>query len=547
MSRAAVHARGDGLVDVEPRVAVSVREPAIFASLVVAQLVPLLVFGHFPGWDGPAHVGAAAVIAHYRDPAYAAFREYFVVRAFPSPNVAGHLLLVALVPFVRAAVADKIVVATILVAIPCALRFAVGAIDPRARYLGYLGLPLALGWFVHAGQYNFCLGFAAFLATVGAWLRARPGPARAATFGALLVACYLCHIVALGGALLFVGALAAAEARDAGAATWLGRHALALVLAVAPVGLLVAAYALHTGSGPTARLPLAKLVVGLATLAPAIVVFAWREAGVGVAVVGAIVAVAARALRGARVGKGSRDAALLGLVAVSVVLYFVVPDSMAGGSFLSARLALLPYVALLLWAAGRDPGPAWRRAVVGVGVAGSLVLVALRMPAYAAFDRDLREYLSFAPELPRNATVLPLFFKTERTPGGGSAVSARTRPLDTAAGYLMADRGVVDLSHYESAFGYFPTGFRPPLDPYVHLATHPDWQQVLPPAVDIGRYERETAGRVDYVLVWGMRVAEPVIRDDPATAAIRAELDAHYRLVHESSPRALLQVYKRRE
>lgn len=58
-------------------------ESLAFVAVVALQALPLLFFRYFPNWDGPAHVGAAAVIARYDSPAATAFRQYFVLEPFP--------------------------------------------------------------------------------------------------------------------------------------------------------------------------------------------------------------------------------------------------------------------------------------------------------------------------------------------------------------------------------------------------------------------------------------------------------------------------------
>lgn len=165
------------------------------------------------------------------------------------------------------------------------------------------------------------------------------------------------------------------------------------------------------------------------------------------------------------------------------------------------------------------------------------------MPKYAAFDADLAEYLSVALLLPQNATVLPLFFTDEHQGEGGTAVSLRTRPLETAAGYLMAERGVVDLAHYEAAFNYFPVQFRESVAPFRFIGSSREWQEQIPPVVEFQSYSDRTPGKVDYVLLWGETVASDHVRTSPAVESVRRQLTAAYRLMF-TSPRGLLAAYR---
>ena len=63
---------------------------------------------------------------------------------------------------------------------------------------------------------------------------------------------------------------------------------------------------------------------------------------------------------------------------------------------------------------------------------------------------------------------------------------------------------IVDLGNYEAAADYFTTRFQPERSPFPALATMKDLE-AAPPVFDIGRYEKETRGRVDYILFYGGR------------------------------------------
>ncbi len=99
-----------------------------------------------------------------------------------------------------------------------------------------------------------------------------------------------------------------------------------------------------------------------------------------------------------------------------------------------------------------------------------------------------------------------------------------------ASGYLTPKLGVVNLSHYQGGFSYFPAHFRDPNLPVSSLEHSPE----------------KVDGMADYVLVWGARYAEPEDLSEPDTAAMLAELERNYRLIFTSDDRQLLDVYERR-
>jgi hypothetical protein len=96
----------------------------------------------------------------------------------------------------------------------------------------------------------------------------------------------------------------------------------------------------------------------------------------------------------------------------------------------------------------------------------------------------------------------------------------------------------VDLSLYEANEDYFPLLFRPSLNPYVYMSHGFLGIERVPPEVDLLGYPRRTGGRIDYVLLWGLRDGQ---RGDPQVRAVLDQLAAGYGLVARSpSGRVLL-------
>src|SRR4029453_19148167 len=163
-----------------------------------------------------------------------------------------------------------------------------------------------------------------------------------------------------------------------------------------------------------------------------------------------------------------------------------------------------------------------------------------------AFNRDLVEYVSAESALRSDSTFIPLSFIEQGEGLGGTAISKHTWPLDTAADYLMARNGRLNLAHYESAASGFMTRFRPELDPSQWIGSGLGWAWTVPPKCDFLTYASRTSGRVDYVLLWGRRVASREILESEAARSVLRQLDEGYRPVFASSPRGLMEVYERK-
>lgn len=522
-------------------------EPLLFALLALAPVIPVLGFRYFPNWDGPPHVATAYVFTHYNG----VFPVYFVRDFFPSANVAQYLVLTPLVAVLSPIVAEKVLVAVIMVSFPYATRYALRAVRPGATPLAYLALPFAAGFFVHAGFYDFALGLTFFFLVLGFWLRHAPHPTPRTTLvlAVLLLATYLCHVVDVLMALGFVGlhALWTASA-DRAAARDLGRRVQMLVLAVLPtLGLALAFFVARAGTGPVQWTSPRVLLQDLVTQKGNLAAFARPELVFGTLLTLAVAVLSLYAI--ARLmPRRLRDPshAFLVCAGVALVLYSVVPDRLQAGAFLSARLSLFPTFALLLWLAQFDL-PRWTRVVaIATAIVVVLGLVAVRMPRYRAFNHDIKEFVSVASMLRRNSTVAPVYYVTDNDGNPDVAQSKYTRPVQQATSYLMAKRHLVDLSHYEAKFSYFPIHWRADVDPTTTLGGN--LINRIPPRVHLLDYTRDTHGKghVDYVLVWGRKVAPRAALESPLGRELDRQLAAGFRLVGTSQPRGLLEVYEAR-
>jgi hypothetical protein len=539
-------------------------ENLLFIGLVFVILIPLFFFKYFPNWDGPAHVGGAAIFHHYNDLDRSAFREFFLVNPRPSPNLFGHALLVLFQIFVSPVWSEKLLVMLVFVSLPIAFRYLIVQLNVNARHLTYFVFPLTIGWFVYAGQYNFSLSISAFFLALGYWFqkKAEVRFQHILVLSFLLSILYFSHIVSYvmffvftfctiqweSIARRFIGDMPVEESLSE-----IARNLLPLLTASVPSATLAVVY-FSTGSlvGFGDRQPLFDLIKAFATLSSVLIVFDKAEYMFSIFVNISVIALFLVVFRNPR----ARNLKLpqIGFLLVFFVifaLYFLLPDALAGGSFLSSRLCLFAYIALVCWLAQFDFVSFMQRLIIASLVFATLGLTIIRLPIFIAFNRDITEFMSAAPLLRENATVLPLFYiydgyhGNEEDQNGITAYARRTRPMDFITGYLMAEQGVVDLAHYESGYDYFPTRFRAELDPTRYLGTATYWMESIPPAVNIENYFRTTSGRVDFVLVWGLNHATEEVLSDTKTLLIQRQLAMYYELIHTSEPRGLLQVYQR--
>lgn len=419
------------------------------------------------------------------------------------------------------------------------------------------------------GFYNFAYSLPLYEFVLGYWLRHHDRLTLRATLPLTILALllYLAHPVSLVAAWLAIGGLACwLKLLDGIGRVWQQRtlrplwtacrsRVLMTLGAFLPTLLLMGAFLGRQGLTPRDPQPTAQLWSQLQRL-DVLASYRSTEAYLSSALFWGFVMLIVYLL----IMKGwprqvSRWDGMFAVAACYVALYFLVPEGMSGGWFLSTRLQLYPCFALLLWFAMHDYARRIMRGIQVVAVALAVLLLGIHIRAYAELNDYLSEYLSGMPLMAPNTTLLSLSFSHQGHTPDGQVLAWQINPFLHTGGYIAAHRGLVDLLNYSANsdwFPLFPLRFRPELNPFRHLVpshdvrlaheapTHPlEWE---PPALDFLSYTQRTGGRVDYVLVWYVRSD---LREHPDTKAIFYRLEQQYMLLYTSPQRGFMRLYRR--
>ncbi len=542
---------------VESRTAVFERRAAgrLAAGLVLGAflLVPVWAFPLFPSQDGPSHVANSWILRALLTGRHAELTGTFEINLDPCPNWFSHASLAGLLTVFGPVAAEKVFLTVFVFALLAAFRYALAAFRPESAGLFGLILPFVYDSALHLGYYNRAFAAVPFLLSLGFWTRreGRLGIPGTAGLAFLLLWLYFCAAVGLVLALLGLGFLLAASTLEERLRSppdrgrGLVRRGLVLAAASLPALLLLARFQARESGGVTGPGPGFLERLRSAATMDFLVSLDARERWLS-AMLAAIFAVALVALLVARSRKGGwqRSDALLALGIVGAAGYFVAPSmGVAGhgpwGGTVHDRIAPHVWLVLLLWVGTQPLGKVVRRGLLASTIAIGVGLVGLRLPRYAELNAHLGEYLSVAPWVPAGATVLPLSYAHHGRSRDGGPLSSGTWPFRHAADWLVPTRGVVNADNYEAEVSFFPVIYRPGYDPYRLLGTSLDR---LPACVRLARFNRLAPRPAEVVIVWGARWEE---RDDPCTVELRGTLDAQYRRVFVSAPRAQAEVWRR--
>ena len=509
------------------------QETWLFAALIVLHLLPIWLLPFAPTQDGPAHLSMAHALRQYDTSEGLYLREYFDRNEEAIPNWFVFFLLSDALRFLSLPAAEKVLLSAYVILLPLSARY---ALRPRARFLAFLSFPFTYNFLLNMGFYNFCFSLPAFLFSVGWWLRRRGrlGIAGTAVLALLVLWTYFCHPVTLAvlvGTLLTLASwktlLELRRGSNVRALRWL----VPPLVASAPAVVLLLSFLQDRMGGRVSDMTFAAKARQLASLY-SLVSLDTRLVAISVALstLLGILAVAAlyRRFRRRRLLPG--DGLLLACL-VLIGIYFVAPNEMGQGGFVTHRLNLFPFLVLILWLGTFSFPAPLRLAIRSGGMAISLGMLAAMFAIWAGLGAYLSDILTAAPHVEPRKTLLSLSFSNAGVEEDGSGdLTYRTWPFVHAGSHLAARIPLVDLSLYEAHENYFPLLYRPERDPYVHLVRDPLDLEAEPPRVDL------LGVHIDYVLlVWPGAMAP----DDP----IRRQLAAAYERVH-TSPEGLAELYR---
>lgn len=538
-----------------PRLQIWLRDPfnLCFLALLALNLLPIWLFEYFPSQDGPSHLNNANVLREYPWRSLEVFRQFYTIDALPLPNWSTYVALAALMKLLPALVAEKILLSAYVIALPTAIRYCIRGLNPTAAATTLLGFPLAYNAPFQLGFYNFSSGVVMFFVCVGYWLK-RNGELSALetlTLMLLSVVLYFCHLVALALACITMGSLWAwftfsdwyqlrHEARPL-ATAWAAarRRAIRTLLALLPALLLALWYLRHQGTDTWGtRMPPLRKMRELFVLTRAHqstelwALIPWECLLIALAVF----ALRARLQALAR-GPLRQDAPLF-LFAVVVLLYLTLPNNIGGGGGIELRMALYTWLTLVWWLAAQSYGKTLERAIAVGSVAFAAALLVLNSLSYSVLNDYLKEYLSAARFIEPGSTLLPLEL-TKSYERGAPIESLPADPFRHAAGYIAAQKHVVEFSNYEADADYFPTHFLASVNPYSHIGD----AETRPYKLDFLSYKQRTGVDVDYVLLWGEK--NPEADASPDVQSVLRQLHAGYEQVYVSPQRGLVRLYRR--
>ena len=214
-----------------------------------------------------------------------------------------------------------------------------------------------------------------------------------------------------------------------------------------------------------------------------------------------------------------------GVSLLSLVFYFLSPDWLSSGGFISIRLALFFFLVLVVWIAASSLPPIQLVVPVLTIVVTHVLFMNYHNDETKKLSSDAIEATSAEFMMEENTVLLPLNY------------SDNWIHINYGS-YVSTKKAIVNLDNYEATKPHFPLLWKKGESVYDLMKHYGDKN---PPCTDIANYERVTKHRIDYVSRWCFTDD----KNDSCSIETSKVLVSQFDLVYES-PRKRLQLFKRK-
>jgi hypothetical protein len=455
----------------------------LFILIFLILLSPVFLFQFFITVDGPAHLYNATIIREMLTGDQSLYNMFFEFNQQLVPNWTGHLIMMLGGFLLPAWMTEKLVILVVLMALPYVIYKILKAGNGSINGSLFLILPFTYTLIFYLGFYNYLIGVSLMLWMIHKVTLRKLQVTK--TFfwemmlGSLLL--YFTHLLPLVLFLIFTGTYLLFHYRKiANPVKTLSTFVLAFLPAVILVFHFMSSRGKEGFQGTMNILPFSQLVEWLIMGQPFIGLNGdFEQPGIYLLVVTIFVTLIFTFIQWYKSNINPDSVIWLIMAGITFVCYFVVPDGMASGGFISLRLLLLFYLLLVIFIL-MNQRKAWMNVVLGVvGIISSFYAFTYRYEVTGEQSKYACELIEAGSALPQRSVVLPLNYS-------GNWLHANI------SNYVGTIPGIVVLDNYEAKLQEFPLVWKQ----NGVVDSLGNFGQSLNPSITIEKYERITGLKV---------------------------------------------------
>jgi hypothetical protein len=503
----------------------------------VACMLQIWVPAYFLNCDGPCHLAnAKAMLAMWTVPGEDFYSRFYTISDQPNPNWLTNILLVALLPIVKGAVAEKILISGYVLLMLVSLNQLLRKLSGGRHLFTALFLVFIFNNTLAQGFYNFSFSISFFLLLVNSWLGylEHNRNLSAVWIFAFMLLTYFSHPVSFGYGIVVCFSLLlsyAASGYFSGDAKRITKYAMVLILCALPFLLFFLTFA--ENSAKHGKIVPAFMPERLTELMSFdyLVNYSSKEVLV-VKLLGVIFTVlfflvfVFKLVTKRYIHK--LDGLLLSLLIV-VYAFLNMPDKMMGGGLFVMRTGLYLFLITGFCAAYLLSNKV--KNIFGIiGFLCFLLLVTIRIPIMYAGAQIVKEHATVSRLMPEGSVLLPLNFNKMGKGKDGNILADRNEVYGHVAQYIGADNEILVLDNYEANTGYFPLNWKNEVNPYIHLNRYRGIEG-KPPGGGPVQYKQKTGVNIDYILLLNY---EPSFAAHVDFIELKTQLDTAFHEIYRS-------------
>ena len=508
-------------------------EKYLFPLLVASHLIPLLALGFFVTHDGPAHTYNTVLIEDLLSQDTKPASVFFQFNPDPVPNWGYNAIMLITDKLVSPAVSERLIIALIILVIAFSFRALIRQINPENSFQSFLVLPFLFSFHLYIGFFNFCIGSSLFFFLLYYMVKKRTNNGLAYYFllGGISLLLLFSHAFSFMLFCICLKGYLIVETKYRGQKLFSSYYLKKIVfhfLALLP-SLLFCIYFLTSRYDVKgiAWLDLQESFRYIYECGPAITLTYEPERIYGITIFVLTVLNIGFVIHAKRKlsGKLNRHDLWLVISLVTLILYFLLPNTMGVWGFISLRTLMFFFLFLPLWFASSDFPQWWKFTQVGVM---TLLIVSRLNYQYGLsknLNNDVMEMVSIKDKIRPGSVILPLDYYTNWM-------------HDNISNYLGMENKNVVLDNYEAVFPHFPLMLKNETNPYTLLG---NFSGRTPPCADIDKFENEVGLRIDYVLRWMYHADE-----DSCTASVNKIIEEKF-VLKAKSPNGMAELFERKK
>ena len=518
-------------------------EKYLFYFLILLHISYVFSLPIFLTQDGPSHLYNSKILLDYiKNENKQFFNQFFELNINIFPNYLHSFILCLLLLLFNPFLAEKILIALLIIAMPLAFRFVLQKHNTSSVFLSYPIFIFSNSYFLFYGFYNFQLSITILILFIGKLIDYRENLDYKNSFNLFFILTILFfthpvgYIIAVVSLLLEILLLIYKRK----SVPIKKEKIISYLLVIVPTLLMFIKF--FTSENKSGN-ELINITISKNTLLRLIdmnhlIVFSKNEEVIYFLLFIVIILNLVNIIFGKVDKKRNGFTKIIFMVILfNLGVYFFINDSLVGGAYLNNRISIYIYIITLLYIGLRGSKFDYNGLTILVSTSIIIYSIIIRYPIQKNISKITEDYLQTIDLIPKNSILLPLSLNNYGL-WQSKLLSPRLAIFKHISGYLGASKPIISMDNYEANTNHFPIVWKDDVNPYKYLSTNNGAGiESNHPSINVEGYNNRINKIIDYVLIWGDKESSRY------NESLSVQLN-NYKLINESLQKGLWQLYK---